>query len=228
MSEWALKTLACRGSRVGLLSFSGKARGPGSLGVPGSWYSHGQTTHSSREPRVGTPSRVGTPCPLPFPKRCRRGGRVPAGRGGPGSKGGRGPGSWYSSAYTVSSSVGIPRAGSPQRAGTPRTFPVLGSLRRTSDRTPCAGELVTECTSQSCKPPDLLQESLGSFGPGVSPKTGGARESVQRGVSRALRAPGPESVPTESVPGVSKRCPEHAGTLSGHFLDTLEPGREGP
>ena len=84
---------------------------------------HSQTAHSSRKPRAGTPSRAGTPCPLPFPKRCKRGGGVPAGRGGPGSKGGRGPGSWYSSTYTESRSTGIPRAGSPQRAGTPRIFP---------------------------------------------------------------------------------------------------------
>ena len=64
-----------------------EARGPGSLGGPGSWYSHGQTAHSSRKPRAGTPSRAGTPCPLPFPKRCRRGGGVPAGRGVPARRG---------------------------------------------------------------------------------------------------------------------------------------------
>ena len=94
---------------------SGEARGPGSLGGPGSWYSHGQTTHGSRKPRGREPLSSRDPCP--FPKRCRRGRGVPAGRGGPGSKGGRGPGSWYSSAYTVSSSVGIPRAGSPNEPG---------------------------------------------------------------------------------------------------------------
>ena len=48
--------------------------------------------------------------------------------GGPGSKGGRGPGSWCSSACTGSRSVGIPRAGSPQRAGTPRIFPYEGTF----------------------------------------------------------------------------------------------------
>ena len=64
------------------------------------------------------------PLPFPLPKEVQEvGGGVPAGRGGPGSKGGSGPGSWYSSAYTVSSSVGIPRVWSPQRAGTPRIFP---------------------------------------------------------------------------------------------------------
>ena len=75
------------------------------------------TVREGHEP--GPPLEPGplAPCPL------RRGAEFPAGRGGPGSKGGRGPGSWYSSAYTVSSSVGIPRAGSPQRAGTPRIFP---------------------------------------------------------------------------------------------------------
>ena len=55
-------------------SKSGEARGPGSLGGPGSWYSHGQTAHGSRKPLAGTPSRAGTPCPLPFPKRYRGGG----------------------------------------------------------------------------------------------------------------------------------------------------------
>ena len=29
---------------------TGEARGPGSLGGPGSWYSHAQTAHSSRKP----------------------------------------------------------------------------------------------------------------------------------------------------------------------------------
>ena len=66
---------------------SGAARGPGSLGGPGWWYSYAQTAHSSRKSRPGTPSRAGTPCglaPCPFPKRCRRRG------GGPGRKGGMG------------------------------------------------------------------------------------------------------------------------------------------
>ena len=30
----------------------------------------------------------------------------------------------------------------------------------------------------------------------------------------------------KSVPGVSQRCPDTPGTLSGHFLDTLEPGAQ--
>ena len=116
-------------SRVGGLAgrfsycLSGKARGPGSLGGPGSWYSHGQTAHSSREPRAGTPSRAGTPCPLPSQRGAEGGERSRPEGGVPARGGGRGPGSWHSSAYTVSSSVGIPRAGSPQRAGTPRIFP---------------------------------------------------------------------------------------------------------
>ena len=66
---------------------SGEARGPGSLGGPGSWYSHGQTAHSSREPRAGTPSRA-DPLPLALPKEVQKGGEgsrpeggVPARRG---------------------------------------------------------------------------------------------------------------------------------------------------
>ena len=57
------------------------------------------------------------------------------------------------------------------------------------------------------------------------PKTGGVQGSIRQGVSGALRAPGS---------GVSQilKCPESVprhlfdtlGTLSGHFLDTPEPG----
>ena len=42
-------------------------------------------------------------------------------------------------------------------------------------------------------------------------------------VSGALQAPGSKSCP-ESVAGVSKGVPDTLGTLSGHLLDTLEPG----
>ena len=65
--------------------------------------------------------------------------------------------------------------------------------------------------------------------PRVSPKTGGVRGSVRRGVSGALRALG-----SGVFPRVSPECPGHLfdtpGTLSGHFLDTPEPGarRAGP
>ena len=56
--------------------------------------------------------------------------------------------------------------------------------------------------------------------PGVSPKTGGVRRSVPRGVSRVRSAPdsGVSKKCSESVPGVSKRCPGHSGTLTlfGH------------
>ena len=57
------------------------------------------------------------------------------------------------------------------------------------------------------------------------PATGVSR-GILRGVSGALRAPGSEVSKKcpESVPGVSKRCPDTSGTLSGHFLDTPEPG----
>ena len=119
-------------------SKSGETRGPGSLGGPGSWYSHAGslggpgswyshakplTVRESHEP--GPPLEPGPLAPCPFPKRCRKGGgggSRPEG-GGPGSKGGRGTGSWCSSACTAPRSVGVPRAGSPQRAGTPCIFP---------------------------------------------------------------------------------------------------------
>ena len=67
--------------------------------------------------KAGTPSEPG-PLVLPPSKEVQE---VPAGGGSP--KGGRGPGSWCSSACTGSRSVGIPRTGSPQRAGTPRISP---------------------------------------------------------------------------------------------------------
>ena len=68
--------------------------------------------------------------PLPLaPSQRGAGWGVPARSGGPGSKGGRGPGSWCSSACTGSRIVGIPWAESPQRAGTPRIFPIKGEDR---------------------------------------------------------------------------------------------------
>ena len=68
--------------------------------------------------------------------------------------------------------------------------------------------------------------SVPGVSPRVSPETGGVPRSVRRGVCGALRAPGSgvSEKCSESVFGVSKRCPGHSGTLSGHFLDTPEPG----
>ena len=70
----------------------------------------------------GPPLEPGPLAPCPFPNRCGGGG---LGReGGSRLEGGvRVPGSWCSSACTGSRSVGLPRAGSPQRAGTPRISP---------------------------------------------------------------------------------------------------------
>ena len=84
--------------------------------------------------------------------------------------------------------------------------------------------------------PGLLQESLGPFGPEVvsprvSPKTGGVRGSVRRGVSRAFRPPssGVSKKCPESVPRVSKRCPGHFGdTLGTHFGHSGALGPKGP
>ena len=87
----------------------GEAKGPGSWDLP-----------TAKPPR--TPSQAGTPCLLPLAPSQRgaegggRGSRPARLEGG----GRRGPGSWCSS---ESRSVGIPRVGSPQRAGTPRIFP---------------------------------------------------------------------------------------------------------
>ena len=74
----------------------------------------------------------------------------------------------------------------------------------------------------------LQARSVPGVSPRVSPKTGGVRGSVRRGVSGALRAPGSgvsKKCP-ESVPGVSKRCPGQSGdtlgTLFGHY------GAQGP
>ena len=80
----------------------------------------------------------------------------------------------------------------------------------------------SESAASFATPPDLLQESLGPFGPesvpeGV-PESGGVGGSVRRGVPGTLWALGS---------GVSKKCPESVpglfdtlGTLSGHFLAT--------
>ena len=77
---------------------------------PGSSCSHAQTAHSPRKPRAGTLSSW-DPLPLsPSQKKHLQGGR------------GRGPGSWCSSGCKGSRSVGLPRAGYPPRAGTPRIF----------------------------------------------------------------------------------------------------------
>ena len=75
----------------------------------------------------------------------------------------------------------------------------------------------------------LRARSVPGVCPRVSPKTGGVRGSVPRGVSAARRA---QECP-KSVPRVSAECLKHlfdtARTLSGHFLDTPEPfGPETP
>ena len=63
------------------------------------------------------------------------------------------------------------------------------------------------------------------------PENGGVQESVRRGVSGTLWAPGSgvsRKCP-ESVPGVSKRCPEHSGdTLGTPFGHSGARGRKGP
>ena len=85
-----------------------------------------------------------------------------------------------------------------------------------------------------CDPAGLLQESLGPFGPEVSPECPrecpqkpGVSAGVSDGVSPGpfgLRAPEcPKSVPRVS-PECQKGVPDTPGTLSGHFLDTPEPG----
>ena len=99
---------------------SGNARGPARWGDLGLVVFPRQTAHRSRKPRPGPPLEPG-PLPLaPYQRGAGPGrGGGPGRTGGPGSKGGKGPGRWCSSACTESRSVGIPRAGSPQRAGTP-------------------------------------------------------------------------------------------------------------
>ena len=62
--------------------------------------------------------------------------------------------------------------------------PALGAPMRK-----VCGQMAPRITSQNCNPPDLLQESLGPFGPGVSPKTG-VSEGVSDGVSPGPEGPG--------------------------------------
>ena len=118
----------------------------------------------------------------------------------------------------------------------PQTVLICISFRSRSGCWPCLG-LCIPCTravpevrgngileSWGSELPGQLQESLGPFGkqvsrgvsPRVSPKTGGVRRSVRRGVSGALRAPGS---------GVSKKCPESVPGVSGtpcwHSGDTF-------
>ena len=98
---------------------SGETRGPGSLGGPGSWYSHAQSAHSSRRPQAGTPSRAWTPCPLPLPKviEVQEGGGSRQEGGRPGSKRGRGPGSWCSSGCTGQEAWEYHEPGPPNEPG---------------------------------------------------------------------------------------------------------------
>ena len=73
-------------------------------------------------------------------------------------------------------------------------------------------ELVSSQTTKFPTPPACYRSLSGPSGPKCP-------RSVPRGVFGALRAPGS---------GVSKKCPESVpdtlGTLSGHLLDTPEPG----
>ena len=80
--------------------------------------------------------------------------------------------------------------------------------------------------SKNCEPPGLLQESLGPFGPEVSPECPGVSQGECDGVSPGPFSPRAPEWP-KSVPRVSPECPGYLfdtlGTLSGHFLDTQEP-----
>ena len=76
---------------------------------------------------------------------------------------------------------------------------------------------------------DQAQESLGPFGPEVSPRVSpktGVQGSVRRGVCGPFGPRAPEC--PKSVPRVSPECPGHLfdtpRTLSGHFSDTPETG----
>ena len=90
-------------------------------GVPARWGDPARGIPTPKELTVGEkhkPGRSLEPGPhylFPLPKEVQEG-------GGPGRK--EGPGLWCSSACTGPRSVGIPRAGSPQRAGSPRIFPL--------------------------------------------------------------------------------------------------------
>ena len=72
-----------------------------------------------------------------------------------------------------------------------------------------------------CELPGQLQESLGEC-PQECPRKRGVSTGVSDGVSPGC---------PKSVPRVSPECPGHLfhtpGTLSGHFLDTPEPGPRG-
>ena len=96
--------------------------------------------------------------------------------------------------------------------------------RKTSRRTPLPKQVFDPLRLRSRRPATgvcraLRARSVPGVSPRVSPKMGGVRGSVRRGVPGALRAPGSgvsKKCP-KSVPGVSKRCPGHSGhTLFGH------------
>ena len=101
---------------------SGDARGPGSVGGPGSWLVFPRPNRPQFE-KTSSGDPLSSRDPLPLPKVLEVRGGCPGRNGGSRLEGGGGPGPWCSSACTGSRSVGIPRAGSPQRAGTPRIFP---------------------------------------------------------------------------------------------------------
>ena len=90
-------------------------------GVPARWGDSARGSLTPKPPTVreshepGPPLEPGPLAPFPFPKK---------GGGGPGSKGGVGPlVVFLFRTCTGSRSARIPRAGSPQRVGTPRIFP---------------------------------------------------------------------------------------------------------
>ena len=62
----------------------------------------------------------------------------------------------------------------------------------------------------------IIQTYVPGVSPRVSPKMGGVRGSVRRGVVQKVSRECPRSVKIKGVP-------DTPGTLSGHFLDTLEP-----
>ena len=102
---------------------SGEARG---WGGPGSWYSHAQTTHSSRKPQAGTPSRAGTPLLLaPSQRGAGRRGRVPGRMGGSRLEGGVGvPACGVLGPVRGQEAWEYHDPGAPNEPGTPRIFPM--------------------------------------------------------------------------------------------------------
>ena len=92
-----------------------EARGPGSLGGPGSWYSHTRAAHSSR----GPPLELGPLAPCPFPKRSqlerRQGSRFAVFFG------------LYEGKKCGNTTSQVP----PKGAGTPRVFPETPHIHRT-------------------------------------------------------------------------------------------------